>query len=233
MAVLLLKPAPVVPALAGGCSLAFSTSVAYHAPTGTPSGKRIYLFHGYNSPGMWTSSTPLDLVNGLKADGHEVVLPVLPDGQTCFFANGGWQYREQFIAALNTIKASVETAHGPATKNIVGGISYGGLHAMMAAASTGHFTGWFAHLPVTRVDALTELSGVGDAKRFNPFFDVGSLKDTNGFITWGTADTRVNYLLTVALASQMGSVIGQPYPGQDHYTNATNVADMRTWVAGL
>jgi hypothetical protein len=230
MAVLLLKPAPAIPA--AGCTASFSTSVAYHAPTGTPSGKRVYLFHGYNSPGMWASGIPLDFVNGLRADGHEVVLPVLPDGQTCFFTNGGWQYREQFVAALNAIKASVETSHGPAT-NIVGGISYGGLHAMMAAASTGHFAGWFAHLPVTRVDALTELSGAGDAKRFNPFFDVASLKDTNGFITWGTADTRVNYLLTISLASQMGTVTQQPYPGQDHSTNAQNVSDMRAFVAGL
>jgi hypothetical protein len=103
---------------------------------------------------------------------------------------------------------------------------------MMAMASTGRFGFWFAHLPVTRIDALAEFPSVGDVKRFNPFFDVPSLANTTGFVTWGTADTRVNGALTKTLSQSFGAGVTKiEYVGQDHSTNAQNVTDMAAWVA--
>jgi hypothetical protein len=171
------------------------------------------------------------LVNALRSAGDEVALLPLPVPMTCFFPNGGWQYREQFAVALNLMMNAIESAHGPAAKNIVGGVSYGGLHSMMAIVTTGRFLGWFAHVPVTRIDALSEFPGVGDVKRFNPFFDIPSLTSTTGFISWGTADTRVNGALTKTLSQSLGAGVTKiEYVGQDHSTNAQNVVDMVGWV---
>lgn len=185
---------------------------------------------------MWTDTgPPKDLLNGLLAAGDEAVLFTgVPDGVSCFFTNGGWQYRTQFIAMLNAVKQSVEAVHGTATKNLVGGISYGGLHAMMSAATTGWFKAWFAHVPVTYINALTEYSSVGNVPQFNPFYDVSALKNTTGWISWGTADTRTNYLLTQQLAWRMGSsVTKMGYTGETHDTTEQNVTDILSWASTL
>lgn len=222
-----------VPPLPSGCALAFSTSVTWLAPTGTPAGKRLYLYPGLDSGvSQWTSGTPLELVNDFQAAGYEVVLLPIPNTLACFFTDGGWQYRTQFVAAMNAVMNAIEAAHGPSPDNIIGGISFGGLHAMIGMASSGRFKSWFAHLPVTYINALTEFPGVGPAARFNPFFELPSLVNTTGLITWGTADERTNWTLTAALAAKLGPGVTKiVYPGEDHTTTDQNVSDIASWVA--
>jgi len=60
------------------------------------------------------------------------------------------------------------------------------------------------------------------------------LKDTKGWISWGTADKRVNYSLDRQLAAQMSSSVSKiEYLGEGHDTTAPNVADIVKWVAML
>lgn len=232
---LLGNPTVVVPVLPGGCSLSFSMAFTFNPATGTPSGRRHYLFHGLNSDASYWSAAPFTaLISGLAAQGDESVLFNLPIAATCFYTNGGWQYRDQFNAMVNAVMNAVELVHGPAAKNVVGGVSYGGLHAMLATSINGRFAAWWAHMTVTRVDALTELSGVGDAVRFNPQFEVERLAMKKGYISWGTADTRVNWTLTKAIADQLpGIVTKHEYAGLDHTTNTQGVSDILAYAGGL
>lgn len=233
----LLSASSAVPDLPAGCSISFPATYSYLAPTGPSSGKRAYLYYGLNSGGIDQWSTPplSDLVSGLRLAGDEVVLAseAEPQVNLCAYTNGGWQMREMFNASLNTLLDTIEAAHGPAT-NIIGGISFGGLHAMMGSASNGRFSAWFAHVPVTRLDALTEFAGVGEVARFNPFHDVGALALKTGYISWGTADTRVDWTLTKALADLLPSTVTKKeWTGQAHTTTSANVTDMLNWVGGV
>jgi hypothetical protein len=75
---------------------------------------------------------------------------------------------------------------------------------------------------------------VGDVARFNPFFDALSLVNTTGWISWGTADERVNYLLDEQLAGELSNSVAKvQYTGQDRSMNAQNVADIMTWLNSL
>ena len=232
---MLLGLAPsVAPPLHYGCSLSFPTTYTYHAPTGTPSGKRHYLFHGFNgSVAQWSSAPYLGLVTALRAAGDSVVLLSSPAPQPCHWTNGGWQVREQFNAALNTVMDAVETLYGAAV-NRSGGFSMGGYWAMIAASSNGRIVTWFAHLPVTRVDALTELAGVGNAHRANPEYVIDELSLKPGWLGWGTADYRVNWTLTKAIADQLPATVSKhEYVGQDHTTTAGHVNDILEWLAAI
>ena len=232
MLALLLTPASTVPA--AGCTPTFSSSVVYHAPTGTPSGKRLYLWPGLNSPvTQWEEATTLaPFIAGLRAAGHSVVLASLPTAQACFFDNGGWQYRELFNTHLNAIMDATEGTYGSAEENVAGGISFGGLHAMLAASSNGRISAWWALKPVTRIDALTELPSVGDVKRFNPQFLAPELSMKPGWIGWDAGDTRVNGPLTAALATQLPAET-ETYTGTAHGTTTAMCNDILAWVNAL
>lgn len=227
---------PLSKPLASDCTITFSPAYTYLAPTGMPSGKRIYLYYGLNSGGIasqWSSSPYSDLVANLRSAGDSVVFASEsePQVQLCKFANGGEQYRTQFNDAINTLMNTVESIYGNANKNIIGGISYGGLHALMGVVINGRFSAWFVHVPVTRLDALTEFAGVGDVRWFNPQYEIKALSAKAGFITWGTLDTRVNGNLTADIANQLPNAVTKISYVQDHSTNMQNVTDMTNWLA--
>jgi len=216
-----------------GTTASFSTVFAYLPPIGTPSGKRVYVWPGLNGDNSQWSTSPFDtLISNFTAAGHSVVEIVEPNSNPANFTNGGWQYRAAFNAAINTIMNAVEAQHGPVPKNIAGGASYGGLHSMMAFAMNGRFYGWWAHEPVTELCELNpEYAGltIGEAYRFDPFFEVAALKNTKGWISNGTQDTRVNGQLCGTLMAKLGSVQQVTYD-QEHETNAQNVTDISAWV---
>lgn len=217
-----------------GCSLSFDDSKYQFIATDIPfSGRRFYLYSGFGyTAAQWSGPSYSVLMAYFKSAGHQVVLIGIPVPQQCFFSTGGWQYREQFVSQLNAIMNAVEAQHGPAVKNIAGGISFGGLHSMIAQANSGRIQAWWASLPVTRIDQLTEMASVGNVQRFNPFYDIPSLAGTTGLITWGTADSRTNYVLTKQLAGDMGSKVTKiEYPGQDHSTTPNQETDIINWIA--
>lgn len=185
---------------------------------------------------QWQSGQFGQLVTDMRADGHSVVGMSLPLAQACFFSlEGSWYYREAFRTSVVAIKAAVDAQHGAASVNVVGGISYGGLHSMTAAVVTGVFNAWWAAVPVTRVDALNpEFPGVGDARWFNTQFEAAALKNSDGWVSWGTSDTRVNGLLTKELALRYSSSVTKvENVGGVHELTAQNALDLRTWISAL
>jgi dienelactone hydrolase len=174
------------------------------------------------------------LMQDLSNAGFQAVLMPIPlPTVACYFQKGGWQYREQFFQQLDTVMDAIEATNGQA-KNVAGGISFGGLHAMMAFASVGRFEAWFARVPVTYIDQPSEFPSVGDVPRFNSFWAIPAFIKSIGWISYGTLDTRVNWQLTAKLAAQFSpSVTVRAYAGQDHSTNLQNIADIFSFRSSL
>lgn len=220
-----------IPALADNCPINFPTDVTYLAAS-AQSDRRVYLFPGLdvNVSADFGEGPLKEMVNRLRA-GADVVLVPLPVPTACIFDHGGERYRQRFTATLRALVIAMDAAHG-ARLNIAGGVSYGGLHAMMAAATVDRFSGWFAMLPVVRLDALAEFPDL-DVPRFNPLNEAAALSRLPGFLTWGTADDRVNWHLTAQLADRiMGENIHViEYPSQPHETRPHNIADLMEWIS--
>jgi predicted esterase len=167
-------------------------------------GKRIYLIHGFRgNSSSYTRGNLKVLTDYLMANGYQVITFNLPYTERYFFEDGGLAYRNLYKTRLEELRAQVDTDLGPAAKNIIGGFSFGGLHAMMGISiTTGLFDSYLAMLPVTRINVLAEMSGI-NSDQFNPFFEENVLKNFSGKMCWGTADMRVDYRLTITLASDL------------------------------
>jgi hypothetical protein len=207
------------------CPIDFPTDAIYLPATAPQNGRRVYLFPGLdvNVSADFGSGPLKEMVDRLRGWGADVVLLPLPAPRACMFADGGARYRERFAAAVFAMTDG-------SRENIVGGVSYGGLHAMMAAATSDRFAGWFALLPVTRLDALAEFPGL-DVPQFNPLNETAALGLLPGFLEWGTADDRVNWHLTSQLADHLKNVRKTEYPGHAHETTQQNIDDLMAWIS--
>ena len=91
---------------------------------------------------------------------------------------------------------------------------------------------WVAILPVTKLSALKEFAGIPNPGHFDPFSAAEQLRGTKGFISWGTADDRVDYRLTKALHELVASpsIHHIEYPGLGHETKEFLITDSVRWV---
>lgn len=216
--------------------LRFDTSYTLYSPTVPSNGKRVYLIHGSlkYSRVQWEHPVFKPFVDNLVANGYEVITFDLPHFYSEYFYDGGLNYRAGFQNQLRTIISNVETDHG-VMNSIVGGFSFGGLHAMIAMSDISDiFQAYFAILPVVEMTALTELKGMAST-HFNPKHEIAVLETKPGLISWGTLDFRVNYQHSIDLVNLMNpaNVTAIEYVGLDHTTNPQVVADTLTWIQGL
>jgi predicted esterase len=226
-----------------GCSkkesvpaLQFDTSYTLYSPTIASNGKRVYLIHGSlkYSRAQWEHPVFKPFVDNLVASGYEVITFDLPHFYSDYFYDGGLNYRVGFQNQLRTIISNVETDHG-VMDSIVGGFSFGGLHAMIAMSDISDiFQAYFAILPVVEISYLTELKGMASS-HFRPINEVSILETKPGLISWGTLDNRVNYQYSKDLVNIMNPVTttGIEYVGLDHTTSPEVVQDTIDWINNL
>jgi dienelactone hydrolase len=167
------------------------------------------VLHGLNSTAAIFSSTEpgRSLISGLTAQGWVVIVPEEPYASVPALikpalAGGGVAYR----AAWDPDFASILAAnHVQANANImVVGISWGGLHALLAACDNTAVSEVVVHDPVVQASSLTEFAGMslpglnlsGCAKRF---------ASMRGEMSYGSLDTRVGVGPSQALAKAMMS----------------------------
>jgi hypothetical protein len=196
-------------------------------------GSRVFLYPGSSGEeSSWDG--PLKVfVDELSASGHEIVFmrtaPLLP----CVFADdGGKSYRRAFASATDLVVKEVEASRGK-RRQIVGGVSYGGLHAMMAFALTGRFDAWFASLPVTKLEALDELRPLGAVPSFDPFQETDMLRGSTGFIAWSHNDKRVNDRLAADLAQRIDGpgITAVQHASDGHVSTDLQVRVLLGWLA--
>ncbi len=215
-----------------------------YTATGTARG-RIYLYHGLNStPSQWAGSPYSDIVAGLRDDGWECfAVGELYDGagqatssQATFVgdATKGASFRSLVLALHDSTKAWIDYTYGPGPeRDVLIGISWGGLMVELLVQSAREFRAWMAHLPATNPSVMTEFSG-DDLSSLQPTTVIGP---EPGWIAFGQLDTRVGYTDTQTLGNALHALNAAvdviDYPTLDHSTTPAVVTDMLAWVAAL
>jgi pimeloyl-ACP methyl ester carboxylesterase len=174
---------------------------------GQNTGKRAFLIHGLGGhANTFNTSDKLRLLkDGMKDKGYQVVMFTLPDHEVYdLFSDGGERYRAAYTKFLRWIIADTASRHGRASVTF-GGVSFGGLHAMMAAAINPNVDRYFCIKPVTDPAALTEFSAY-TVDQFNPLLEIASLRQKRGYILYADDDTRVNGSLTEQLLEDLHDV---------------------------
>ena len=162
-------------------------------------GVRVYLIHGL--PGYlnyWDAPSRQPLLDALLLNGAQVVVLKLPDAQQAYFGDGGATYCRAFDAWFDNMTQAIEKQYGEARQYTVG-VSYGGLHAMLAAEHP-QIAGWVAISPVTDISRLAEFRFQSNDKcRADPRV-VGSKP---GLMIFGRSDQRVGTDLMEAEARRI------------------------------
>lgn len=165
---------------------------------------RVFLAHGFGGDRMVYENAPF---SGWRLDmqlkGYEVVTYNQPAWDFKYFStDSGLAWRNAFDQFLVYMVNKVNAEHG-VIPNISGGVSFGGLHAMMAMELHPElFDAWFGAVPVTDYTALVELQN-GSSTHFNPFLELNILRSKPGFLHYGEQDERVNFRLTIDLINQI------------------------------
>lgn len=198
--------------------------------------KRLYITHGFGgNKDVYDTEPFADWIINIRQACFEIVSYDLPRGDyNRHFVNGGLDYKNSFVAYLTSLKSSIEQSRGLADINLVGGVSFGGLHSMMSVELIGGFDGFFSLKPVTDYTALYELTEKTTSENFNVFNDYQNLAPVRGLIIYGDQDYRVNYRLTLylkelldALPSSNVSFVGLT---EGHSSNPQNLQIIMNWI---
>lgn len=151
------------------------------------------------------------------------------------FSSGGAEWANAYSSYLPTLVREVDKKFGPARINIIGGVSFGGLHALMGAIQHPEiFKAFFALKPVTDWQQLTELRAFPSTS-FNPLNQPSRLALMRGYITYDLSDDRVNGSLTQQLLQKLGSpsIFGQQFNGSGHSSTPENLMPSVQWLSSL
>lgn len=170
----------------------------YQNPAVPFNGHRLILIHGALYPGANHDNAMMNvpaykgLVDSLANRGWQVVefdLPSQPIQNQ--WADSGKAYRNAFLSKVRQAETWASETYGKADYS-VGGISYGGLHALIAAEYLPEFTHYFAVLPVMKIGVLSEFTG-REAPEFDATLRYLNLAEKRGYLAWNTSDERVGY----------------------------------------
>jgi len=211
------------------------TNYAYVDNTVHQVGKRLIFIHGTidgDHTMLLESPQYHKIITDLVAAGWQVILFDCPPKTANSFFDGGKAYKEAYIAKLRQALDWAETNVGHVTTNVIGGVSWGGAHALIGAALVPDFNAYFGLLPLTQISWLTELRGISTPS-FDPFSLVPQLASKRGYFEYGTADFRVNFTLTMNLISMLqqwqAPVSYKAYEGIGHSAPA-NIDSLTQWV---
>lgn len=216
-----------------------SADVYGHARAG-----RVILLHGLSGDRSIATTPPVDAMRReLVAHGWQVVVPSLPYdlgvGQApavrhAVRGDGGAAYAARWHRRFARLVAWAERHHGHAHRLIVGGISWGGLHALRAACEFPEIDGYFAHEPALDPNVLTEFAGVDVRHLMLPAGCTKRLAAMRGYLSYGTADTRVGTdavrSLIARLRAAHAHLTTRVYPGLDHSTTPEVARALAAWV---
>lgn len=194
----------------GGTALAHAPTVTARPPIVEAANENVAIvLHGLNSTvAIFSSTQPgIGLIAGLTAQGWRVIVPEEPYGSVPALikpalADGGVAYR----AAWDADFAAILVANGvPADANImVVGISWGGLHALLAACDNPEVSELVVHDPVVQASSLTEFAGMS-LPGLSVTNCAARFASMRGEMSYGTVDTRVGLGPSQALAGAIKS----------------------------
>lgn len=237
----------------GASVTAPAVSPAVYNATTTTRG-RLYYYHGLNSTYSQLQSTPfLDFITSVRADGWQVILPgEMYDGASqssgtataiTNAGDSGMTFRSDVIALHHLTRTYINQLYGQPVggKDVIAGISWGGLMTEILVTSGVPVRAFLAHVPATDPHYLTEFSAV-TTTNVMPTSYGSRVEKVPGWISYSTSDTRVGYAATQTLAANMAAVSGATitvrggagdtyYQSLGHSTDSTVISDMAAWVA--
>jgi pimeloyl-ACP methyl ester carboxylesterase len=193
------------------------TNFLYSDPLVKFSGKRLIYIHGgflstsNHLTALMNSKCNINFVDSLSALGWQVIEFDLPNKKPVsdYWEDGGKAYVRAYESKLHQVVKWSEKFLGHADNYFIGGVSFGGLHALYGAEHFPVFKKYFALLPVIKLNASHEFSHYQSVPDFDPAETYTKLKNTDGFLFWNKSDTRVDYRLTHELYVKLKS-IGAP-----------------------
>lgn len=212
----------------------FDALVQIRSPDGVPRA-RVFLFPGLRAgQEFWETAPFAEFVEQLLRDGNQVVIAGLPYAQASFWKDGGEAYCRQFGGWLAETLRQIEQVHGTVSRQIAAGVSYGGMHAMIAAATLPEVEGFAAVSPVTDVGALNEFWWLTN-DQCNPAAFAAGLAKKPGFVAYQDRDHRVNGELTTTLIQNLrarGATLDvQRQDSRDHESTPAILERVATWIA--
>lgn len=168
------------------CTAYFTDSYNYYPAGSAPRGRVVMIPGKGQSANEFVATRGARVwLQGLKKLNIDAL--VLSDSAppACWLNHdGGRNYRNVFLTALDNIEQDAARRHGRVGHTVIAGVSLGGLHAMIAyAASPGRYAGWEADVSVTKLSALWELKNLGDVPQFDPFQEIPRLRNSAGYLT--------------------------------------------------
>jgi pimeloyl-ACP methyl ester carboxylesterase len=183
------------------------TSVPPPTASPAPLPRLAVVLHGFASTAhiFATTQPGLSLIEGLEAQGWKVIVPEEPFNSDparvrVELYKGGVQYRKLW----DTMFRHDLMAAGPFSTVMVVGISWGGLHALIAACDNPIVSALVVHDPVVDAANLTELSGLS-LPGLSLQGCTGRLSTLKGEMSYATKDTIVGVAPSVALANAIAS----------------------------
>ena len=134
--------------------VSFSTDFGFQPANGRALG-RIYLFHGLRASSAYWRQDPYNILTfALRHSGYELIAVDLPYVRRAHFVDSGELYCTAFRSSIQRIITAVDAKHGKALQQLALGVSWGGLHAMIAANHFGMFERFVAVAPVTSIGSV-------------------------------------------------------------------------------
>jgi pimeloyl-ACP methyl ester carboxylesterase len=201
---------------------------------------RVVLLHGFTGNHNFFNSAPSNgLLYNLRREGYQVVTPDLPDSgprmtlklQTQLVDGGvsylhAWQrYFHHLIRWSNRHYGRLPTG--------VGGISWGGYHAMQAACHERSLKWWFVISPVVDPARLGELASL-DTSAMSLDHCVSRLSSIPANMSFGDVDQRVGVIpqqrLSIMLLKDQAPIQIRQYRGLDHTTTRPAIDRVVNWL---
>lgn len=208
-------------------------------PQGT---RRVLLIHGMTTDHIqWCHDEPSGLVDHMWREGWQIIMIDLPATK-----GNSWQplydlltptYRGNFQHTVDTVFAYADTNLHPVTETIVGGISWGGLHALMTAAVEPSVSAYFTFIPVVDIIALHGFENYG-LSNFAPANEIPYLATKKAFVYWGDADAVVDSNIQTSFVTTLQNypntiVEAHKQAGLGHALNDEMFNEAKVWVDAL
>lgn len=193
---------------------------------------RVILLHGLNGTPATMLTDPYDKLTYALSRRYQVIvahepydtLAIQSDGDQSLFGSNrrahGYGYRLRWLSHFRQLVAWADHRYGP-KRLVVAGISWGGMHAMLAACYDPQVLAFAVSSPVVNPDTLTEFSSDAlSALNLNLNGCAHRLNGKHGFIGWGDADTRVGTVAVRSLLRKAPHIESCRYHGLGHTSNS-------------
>lgn len=193
---------------------------------------RVIYIHYYNGSANQMNGEYFGVLKqGMISKGYQVVSFDCPKVDELSFIDGGKLYTKNYLEYLDWLIPDLEQNHGPTNELVIGGVSFGGLHTLVAVANRAHyFTRYFTVVSVVDLTVLQPYKGQ-NVDTFTALGIAPKLANTPGLMAWGGADTFVDFRLNKALADEIGPmVLGVEIPGYWHEVEQPQVDTVLNWL---